>query len=122
MMSERRRFLTYLGGLAAFTTKSASAQSNAPAAMAGPGLVPGYARAQSYRSLKQSTYEQNGGNADSRKIPPGGSINVFESDGPGVITHIWFTIAAQSGNHLKEVVLRVFWDGNDKPSVETPVG
>jgi D-arabinan exo alpha-(1,3)/(1,5)-arabinofuranosidase (non-reducing end) len=122
MMSERRRFLTYLGGLAAFTTKSAQAQSNAPAANAGRSLLPDYARAQSYRSLKQSTYERNGGNADSRKIPPGGSIDVFESSGPGVITHIWFTIAAQSGNHLKEIVLRIFWDGNEKPSVETPVG
>ena len=121
-MSERRRFLTYLGGLAAFATKSAQAQSNTPAANAGPGLLPDYARTQSYKSLKQSTYERNGGNADSRKIPPGGAITVFDSPGPGVITHIWFTIAAQSGNHLKEIVLRIFWDGNEKPSVETPVG
>ena len=121
-MSERRRFLTYLGGLAAFATKSTQAQSNTPAANAGPGLLPDYARAQSYKSLKQSTYERNGGNADSRKIPPGGAVTVFDSPGPGVITHIWFTIAAQSGNHLKEIVLRIFWDGNEKPSVETPVG
>src|SRR5690349_1270233 len=105
MMSERRRFLTYFGSLAAFATKSAQGQNTVPATNAGPGL-PDYARAQSYRSLKQSTYDRTGGNADSRKIPPGESINVFESDGPGVITHIWFTIAAQSGNHLKEVVLR----------------
>ena len=47
---------------------------------------------------------------------------VFASDGPGVITHIWFTIAAQSRDHLKEIVLRIYWDGNAKPSVEMPVG
>jgi hypothetical protein len=47
---------------------------------------------------------------------------VFNSSGPGVITHIWFTIAAQSVNHLKEVVIRAYWDGNSKPSVEVPVG
>ena len=39
-----------------------------------------------------------------------------------MITHIWFTIAARSANHLKEMVLRVYWDGNEKPSVETPIG
>ena len=40
----------------------------------------------------------------------------------GVITHIWFTIAAQSGDHLKELVLRMYWEGSDRPSVQTPVG
>ena len=25
-------------------------------------------------------------------------------------------------NHLKEVVIRAYWDGNSKPSVEVPVG
>jgi hypothetical protein len=39
-----------------------------------------------------------------------------------VITHIWFTIAAQSDRHLKEMVLRMYWEGNPKPSVETPIG
>ena len=27
-----------------------------------------------------------------------------------------------SSNHLKEIVIRVYWDGNAKPSVEIPVG
>ncbi len=39
-----------------------------------------------------------------------------------MITHIWFTIAARSGDHLKELVLRAYWDGNAKPSVEAPIG
>jgi D-arabinan exo alpha-(1,3)/(1,5)-arabinofuranosidase (non-reducing end) len=47
---------------------------------------------------------------------------VFAQEGPGVITHIWFTIAARSGDHLKELVLRGYWDGSTKPSVEAPVG
>ena len=47
---------------------------------------------------------------------------MFNAAGPGVITHIWFTIAARSADHLKELVLRGYWDGNAKPSVEVPVG
>jgi hypothetical protein len=47
---------------------------------------------------------------------------VFADEGAGVITHIWFTISARSGNHLKELVLRGYWDGNAKPSVEAPIG
>ena len=49
-------------------------------------------------------------------------LTVFESNQPGAITHVWFTIAARSDNHLKELVLRAYWDGNSKPSVETPIG
>jgi hypothetical protein len=52
--------------------------------------------------------------------PPGGVQEVFRADGPGVISHVWFTIAAQQRHHLKELVLRAYWDDNPKPSVETP--
>ena len=120
----RRGFLRRLAGVAGF---SAAAASPAPAqAQQGGGgqnrIVPAYARALNHKSLKQSSYDRSGGNADSWPIKPGDTREVFNSPGPGVITHIWFTIAAQSGNHLKEVVIRMYWDGNSKPSVEVPAG
>ena len=122
--SRRRGFLNLLGGLTLFsgasTLKSEQANESLPSAR--PSQLPNYARAQSYRSLKQSSFDKTGGNADSWPIPAGGTFTVFEAAGPGVITHIWFTIAAQSPNHLKELVLRIYWDGNEKPSVEVPVG
>jgi hypothetical protein len=85
-------------------------------------FLPNYARAQNYKSLKQSSFDRTGGNHDSWPIPAGGVQEVFNAAGPGVITHVWFTIAARSGDHLKELVLRAYWDGNSKPSVETPIG
>jgi hypothetical protein len=123
--SRRRGFLRVLGGLTLFSgVPAVHAQSpvKSGGATASPSTLPDYARAQSYQSLKQSSFDTTGGNADRWPIPAGGTIKVFEASGPGVITHIWFTIAAQSGDHLKELVLRVFWDGNEKPSVEVPVG
>src|SRR5689334_13493979 len=85
-------------------------------------FLPAYARALNYKSLKQSSYDTTGGNSDRWPIAPGAVKEVFNATGPGVITHIWFSIAAQSGEHLKELVLRAYWDGNTKPSVEAPVG
>jgi hypothetical protein len=85
-------------------------------------FLPAYARTQNYRSLKQSSHDRTGGNADRWQIQPGGTQELFNEKGPGLITHIWFTIAAQGRNHLKELVLRMYWDGNSKPSVETPIG
>ena len=91
-------------------------------ASGGTSFLPKYARAQDYSSLKQSSYDRTGGNADHFQIRGGGELELFNSAGPGIITHIWFTIAAQSANHLKEIVLRMYWDGNAKPSVQVPVG
>jgi hypothetical protein len=88
----------------------------------GAAFLPSYARAQEYRSLKQSSYDRTGGNRDSFTLPAGATLELFNAQGPGAITHIWFTIAAQSQTHLKDLVLRAYWDGNPKPSVETPVG
>ena len=35
---------------------------------------------------------------------------------------MWFTIATPERYHLKKIVLRIFWDGDPLPAVETPIG
>jgi hypothetical protein len=84
--------------------------------------LPPYTRAQKYRSKKQSSHDTTGGNEDFAIIRAGAEREVFKASGAGVISHIWFTIASQSVFHLKELVLRAYWDGLDKPSIETPIG
>ncbi|MCU1260607.1 MAG: hypothetical protein JWO80_3492 [Bryobacterales bacterium] len=110
-----RRFAAFAGvsaaGAAAAVTNTAKA---AP--------LPAYARAQEHRSLKQSSFDHTGGNKDYWQVPAGETKEVFRSAGPGVITHIWFTIASQSPTVWKELVLRIYWDGNTRPSVEAPLG
>src|SRR5579863_6000800 len=125
-MSEppRRSFLRRLAG---FAGVSAAAGASGLQAQQRDGandhrFLSRYARAQDYKSLKQSSFDRSGGNDDSWPIAPGATHEIFDSPGPGVITHIWFTIAAESSNHLKEIVIRAYWDGNSKPSIEVPVG
>lgn len=122
--NDRRGFLGRLltgAGLAAAAPAAAQAQSGGGAADIA-ALLPKYTRAHTYKSLKQSSYDRTGGNRDSWNIQPGATQEVFNAQGPGVISHIWFTIAARGGDHLKELVLRGYWDGNAKPSVEAPIG
>lgn len=119
---DRRGFLQRLlalGGLSAAAPAAGLAQAGRAA---GASMLPDYVRGQDYKSLKQSSFDRTGGNADRWAIQPGATQELFNAEGPGVISHIWFTISAQSGNHLKELVLRIYWDGNAKPSVETPIG
>ena len=102
----RRGFLRRLASLTGVSAAAAAAQQTPAASAADPTILPRYARAQNYKSLKQSSSDRTGGNADRWPIAPGATQEVFRADGPGIITHIWFTIAAQSVNHLKEIVIR----------------
>jgi hypothetical protein len=77
---------------------------------------------QSYTWHLVSSAEATGGNADYRTVTPGQTLTIFDADGPGVISHIWFTIGDPEPYHLKRIVLRMYWDGEDSPSVETPIG
>ena len=125
--TQRRNFLSYLSnaaGGAAGILVGASVPTLAAQSPAGTAQheIPAYARVPQHQTLKQSSFDRTGGNRDFFSIPSGQTIEVFQATGPGVITHIWFTIAAQSGMHLKELVLRVYWDGATQASVEVPVG
>ncbi len=118
----RRRFLGNLAGVAGLGAVAGSVSPARARQSGGVPYLPAYARTLSYRSLKQSSYDRSGGNHDSWPIEPGGVREVFRAEGPGVISHIWFTISARSRSHLKDIVLRMYWDGKKKPSVETPIG
>jgi hypothetical protein len=122
-IGSRRQVLQALaGGTLWMAGGTASRAAVDPTGQVAGDQLPDYARELHYESLKQGTWDRTGGNADYRPIAPGATLNVFESTQPGAITHVWFTIAARSDNHLKELVLRAYWDGNSKPSVETPIG
>ena len=75
-----------------------------------------------YAQKRSSSYDRDGANADARPIGPGEALTVLDDAGPGLITHIWFTIASPEELHLKKLVLRIYWDGESTPSVESPVG
>jgi len=80
------------------------------------------ARLRSYKTRRSSSWDRSGGNGDSVPVEPGATATVFEEKGAGVITHIWFTIASPDPHHLKNLVLRAWWDGEASPSIETPIG
>jgi hypothetical protein len=79
-------------------------------------------QAKDYVQKRASSYDRSGGNADARSIAGGETLTLLDDAGPGMISHVWFTIASDDPNHLKALVLRMYWDGETTPSVETPVG
>jgi len=79
------------------------------------------ARLRNYTSARVSS-EDREGNADMRRIGPGETLTLADIEGPGEITHIWTTISTPDPHHLQNIVFRIYWDGNEFPSVESPVG
>jgi Protein of unknown function (DUF2961) len=75
-----------------------------------------------YAQKRVSSYDRTGANADFRTLGPGETLALLDDAGPGVLTHIWFTIASGEPLHLKRIVLRIYWDNEATPSVEAPVG
>jgi hypothetical protein len=61
-------------------------------------------------------------NGDGVSIESGETIVLGDLFGPGIISHIWMTVASLDPFHGRSLVLRMYWDGSDKPSVETPIG
>ncbi len=125
----RRRMLGMLAsGAAAVGLGStvAAAERAGAAGMAEKGVAEEVlfadARLRQYKSRRSSSWDRSGGNGDAVPVEPGQSATVLEVSGAGVITHIWFTIATPDPHHLKNLVLRAWWDGEASPSVETPIG
>ena len=83
---------------------------------------PDVTRQQSYVPHRISSTDPTGANRDARAVEPGATLTVMDADGPGTISHIWFTIADNEAYHLKRIVLRIYWDGEQTPSVEAPIG
>jgi len=80
------------------------------------------ARLRSYKSRRSSSWDRSGGNGDAVRVEPGAAATLLDITGAGVITHIWFTIDSEDEHHLKNLVLRAWWDGESSPSIEVPIG
>ncbi len=120
-----------LGTLASATGAAAFLGVNAPAATAATSADPepvapeglfALARLRDYKNRRSSSWDRTGGNNDWVAVEPGQAATLLDIAGAGVITHLWFTINSPDPMHLKNLVLRAWWDGESSPSVEVPIG
>ncbi len=76
------------------------------------------------KTKRVSSYDRSGGNNDRiEHIKPGEKKVIFDVSGAGMINHIWITIAPPPEQLSRNnIILRMFWDGSDLPSVVSPIG
>ena len=51
-------------------------------------------------------------------IEGGGTRDIADIEGPGVIRHIWMTLTGR----WRDTILRIWWEDEERPSVECPAG
>ena len=76
------------------------------------------------KSKQVSSYDRSGGNGDCLSgIQDGARVTIFDVKGAGIINRIWITIAPGAAQlNRNNIVMRMYWDGNTFPSVESPIG
>jgi hypothetical protein len=121
----RRNLLGALAGAvpaAAFLAAPSAVAAPAPPAEPAPEDLFSLARLRSYKNRRSSSWDRSGGNGDAVPVEPGASHTLLDVTGAGAVVHIWFTINSDDPMHLKNLVLRAWWDGESTPSVEAPIG
>jgi hypothetical protein len=81
-----------------------------------PTLRPGV------RRMRVSSYDPAGGNADWWELAAGERKDIALLNGVGCIRHIWMTMWSHDKYVFRKTILRMYWDGETEPSVETPIG
>lgn len=61
-------------------------------------------------------------NDDSKRIMPGETFVMADLKGPGVVNHIWLTVADNEFAWQRLLRLRVYYDGKKTPSIDVPLG
>ena len=70
------------------------------------------------RTGRASSWDTSGRNQDRWLLAPGEARVLADLEGPGVITHLWFT----QRDHYRECLLRITWDDAPAPSIVAPLG
>jgi hypothetical protein len=95
-------------------------------ATSAPSVLPdpfGLAQLRTFGAYRSSSNNADpDSNDDSRRPIPGETIVLADLQGPGVVTHVWLTVAANEYGWPRLLRLRVYYDGSPIPSVDAPVG
>ena len=86
------------------------------------GGLSGIYNVKNFKTKRISSYDRSGGNHDSIPIKAGEKAKIAEIDGTGIIKHIWITVSTKDPMYLRNLVIRMYWDGEKNPSVEAPLG
>jgi len=72
--------------------------------------------------MRKVNSDRTGINVDRIGVGVGEIAILADIAGAGIIKHIWVTIACSDPMIRRNAILRMYWDGEIHPSVESPIG
>ncbi len=79
-------------------------------------------RFRNVKTKRISSYDRTGGNSDRITIGAGETVVIADIPNSGIIKHIWCTINSKDPMYRRNMILRMYWDGETEPSVQAPIG
>jgi len=113
------KFKSICGPVAALLLFAAAAES---AGQTPQAVLDNLASIRDYQSRRISSFDKTGGNGDCIPVEAGKTAVLADIPGAGIIKHIWITISCPDPMIRRNAVLRMYWDGETSPSVESPIG
>jgi hypothetical protein len=74
------------------------------------------------KTKRISSFDRSGGNADRIQVAAGETAELAAINGAGIIKHIWMTLNTKDAFIRRNAIIRMYWDGETNPSVESPLG
>ncbi|MDR3692051.1 MAG: DUF2961 domain-containing protein [Fimbriimonas sp.] len=76
-----------------------------------------------YKAMRQGSHNPDPkSNADERRLNPSTTLTLLDAAGPGMVTHLWMTLADSEYGWPRLLRLRVYYDDSTAPSVDVPLG
>lgn len=82
----------------------------------------GIARLRTCKRRRESSWDRTGGNKDYISVAAGTTARFVDIENAGFVTHIWCTINCKDEYILRKALIRMYWDNEQEPSVEVPLG
>jgi hypothetical protein len=110
----------WVRSLAALTTLACAGETTAELDAVDPFHL---ARLQNFSAQRVSSNNRDPqSNDDSFRPLPGETVVLADLEGPGVVSHLWITVAANEYAWPRLLRLRVYYDDSTTPSVDAPLG
>ncbi len=77
--------------------------------------------AKGFLRQRESSYDRTGANRDAVTVPPGGAHALPVLRGPGIIRHIWMTVAPAVPTTYRDLRLVMRFDDAPEPQVDVPL-
>src|SRR5450432_1144728 len=75
------------------------------------------------RAQHEGSWDRKHLNDDAIHVKPGQTVTLFTHEGAGCVHRFWVTIAPREDVSVEsQAILRMYWDGDENPSVECPIG